>query len=177
MNRMRVKFVILCEDKQQEVFTRRFLRKRGIGSREVKAVTSPSAKGAAENWVRKNFVKELTTYRASTTSSALITMIDGDTIGVNRRIQQLKQECRNSEIPYKNDNEAVMIAVPTRNIETWIRFLNGYEVDEAVVYPKLQRQSYCQPAVNRLLEICNNQESITECSSLAIACEEYKSII
>ncbi len=176
VNRRRMKYIILCEDKQQEVFTRRFLKRKGIGSREIKPVRSPSAHGSAENWVRINFVKELTTYRASTTSSALITVIDGDTIGVKGRIQQLKQECRNNAIPYKNENEAVMIAVPTRNIETWIHFLNGNDVGEIMVYPKLQRQSDCQFAVDRLVDICNKKDPVIGCPSLVAACDEYKLI-
>ena len=48
MSIRRVKIVLLCEDSQQEAFTRRFLKGMGWNTRELRVEKSPSASGSAE---------------------------------------------------------------------------------------------------------------------------------
>lgn len=55
MSIRRVRIVLLCEDSQQEAFTRRFLEGMGWDTRELRIEKSPSAKGSAEQWVREGF--------------------------------------------------------------------------------------------------------------------------
>jgi len=63
MSSRRVKIVLLCEDSQQEAFTRRFLAGMGWNTRELRVEKSPSAKGSAEQWVREKFPSEIKVYR------------------------------------------------------------------------------------------------------------------
>ncbi|MBC1222176.1 hypothetical protein GNF10_06275 [Nostoc sp. UCD121] len=64
MNRRRVQIVILCEDKQQEVFARHFLKKRGfILDRNLRIEICP--KGAGEQFVRKRYPAEVKAYSTS----------------------------------------------------------------------------------------------------------------
>lgn len=63
MSIRRVKIVLVCEDSQHEAFTRRFLKGMGWNTRELRVEKRPSAKGSAEQWVRKNFSNELRIYR------------------------------------------------------------------------------------------------------------------
>jgi len=137
---------------------------------------SPLGNGSGEKYVRDSFTKELKYYRSRKAKAVFITMIDGDTLGVDGRIHQLRKECEKENIPFRNKEEAVSIAVPTRNIETWIHYLNGNDIDEQKRYSKLDRERSCQPAVDRLVEICDNKEPIRECSSLVAACEEYNKV-
>ncbi len=176
MTMRRVRIVLLCEDSQHEAFTRRFLKGMGWNIRELRVEKSPSAGGSAEQLVRQRFPKELQVYRDRKlrAASALIAMIDADSKGVPDRIAEFGNECKKREIPFRADDEAVGIAIPKRNIETWIHYLNGETVNEDDVYPKLDRERGCKPAVKKLVEWCKSTGLPTDApSALSAACEEY----
>jgi hypothetical protein len=180
MSIRRVKIVLLCEDSQHEAFARRFLEGMGWNTREIRVEKSPSAKGSAEQWVREKFPSELKSYRQRNpkAASALIVMIDADAREVRDRINEFEVECTSNGVPFRTQDEAVAIAVPKRNIETWIHCLNGQEVDEEKTYPKLDRKRSCQSAVNKLVELCKSTGLTANApSSLTAACEEYRNKI
>jgi len=158
MSKRRVKIVLLCEDSQQEAFTRRFLKGMSWNTREIRVEKSPSARGSAEQWVREKFSRELIIYRQrrQIAASALITMIDADSREVRDRIDEFENVCRSMAVAFREADEAVAIAVPKRNIETWIHYLNGRQVNEEDPYPKLQRERACKPAVDHLVELCHS---------------------
>ena len=176
MSIRRVKIVLLCEDCQQEAFTRRFLKGMGWNTRESRVEKSPSAGGSAEQWVREKFPNELSIYRhrRQLAASALIAMIDADLKAVQDRINELKNECEFKKIPFRTGDEAVGIAVPKRNIETWIHYLNGGFVNEDDSYPKLVRERGCGPGVTNLVKLCASTGLAADApSALLAACEEY----
>jgi len=156
MSIRRVRIVLLCEDSQQEAFTRRFLKEMGWNTRELRVEKSPSATGSAEQWVRERFPAELRVYRQRKhrAASALIAMIDADLRDVQDRIRDFEETCNSLHLPFRTDDEAVAIAIPKRNIETWIRHLNGEEVDERNIYPKLGRERECNRAALNLVRLC-----------------------
>jgi len=55
----RVQAVILCEDKQQEVFVRRLLVTMGWPKRNLRLETGAARPGFAEEFGRKQFPKEV----------------------------------------------------------------------------------------------------------------------
>ncbi len=176
----RVKIVLLCEDSQQEAFTRRFLKGMGWNTRELRVTKSPSAGGSAEQWVRENFPDELSVYRQrrNRAASALITVIDADKKSVQDRINEFEGVCNSRHIAFRTADEAVAIVVPKRNIETWICFLSGQPVNETDVYPKLKRERGCKPAVDHLVKLCKTAALSKDVPhSLAAACDEYGSRI
>lgn len=176
MSSRRVRLVLLCEDSQHEVFTRRFLRGMGWETRELRVERSPSARGSAEQWVRERFATELKAYRGrrSRATSALVTMIDADAGTVQDRINEMKDTCCTKQIQFRASDEAVAIAVPKRNIETWIHYLNGNPVNEEDEYPRLDRASECQDAVDALLRQCRPPGLGPDAPpSLTAACDEY----
>ena len=176
MSIRRVKIVLLCEDSQQEVFTRRFLKGMGWNTRELRIEKSPSARGSAEQWVREKFAGELSVYRQrqQRAASALIAMIDADTRSVQDRINEFEMACDSMQIGFRADDEAVAIAVPKRNIETWICYLSGCSVNEQDNYPKLKRERGCKPAVDHLVELCHSTGLATDApEALAAGCQEY----
>lgn len=178
MSARRVKVVLLCEDSQHEAFVRRFLRGMNCETRELRVEKSPS--GSAEQWVRSKFPVELKAYRhrQARATSALVTVIDADAGTVQDRINQLASACSSCRIPFRAAGEAVAIAVPRRNIETWIHFLRGRSVNEDEKYKKLERQSECRDAVDALLEQCRGAGLKPESPpSLVAACDEYRSRI
>lgn len=180
MSIRRVKIVLLCEDSQHEAFTRRFLKGVGWNIRELRVEKSPFAGGSAEQWVREKFSNELIVYRQrqNRAASALITMIDADNKNVQDRIDELKKACESREIPFRASEEAVAIAVPKRNIETWIHYLNGHEVNEKDNYPKLQMERSCKPAVDKLVQLCRSDGLAPDAPPALIAgCNEYRTRI
>ncbi len=179
MSIRRVKIVLICEDSQHEAFTRRFLKGMGWNTKEFRVAKSPSGGGAAEQWVREKFPNELKVYRQRRTraASALIAMIDADSKNVQDRINEFGNECKD-KTPFRTRNEAVAILVPKRNIETWIHYLNGEQVDEENTYPKLDRVRGCKPGVDKLVNLCQTTGLEPNApSALALACNEYSSRI
>ena len=180
MSIRRVKIVLLCEDSQHEAFTRRFLKGMGWNTREIRVEKSPSSLGSAEQWVREKFSDELSVYRQrrQKATSALIAMIDADTKSVQDRIIDFEAACNSRQIAFRAADEAVAIAVPKRNIETWIHFLSGESVNEENIYPKLNRERGCKPAVDRLVQLCRSTGLSPDAPySLATACDEYNARI
>lgn len=176
MSIRRVKIVLLCEDSQQEAFTRRFLKGMGWNTREIRVEKSPSALGSGEQWVREKFPHELMAYRQrrQRAASALIAMIDADTNDVQDRINQFERACDSIQIAFRTDGEAVAIAVPKRNIETWIHYLNAGPVNEQDAYPRLERERECKPAVDHLVELCHSTGLETDSPQALVAgCDEY----
>jgi len=176
MSKRRVKIVLLCEDSQHEAFIRRFLKRMGWNTREIRVEKSPSALGSAEQWVREKFPHELMAYRQrrQRAASALIAMIDADNRDVQDRINEFGEACNSMAIAFRTDGEAVAIAVPKRNIETWIHFLSGESVNEEDVYTKLNRERGCKPAVDYLVELCRTTRLTADAPhALALACDEY----
>ncbi|MBW2741735.1 MAG: hypothetical protein JRE64_23475 [Deltaproteobacteria bacterium] len=176
MSKRRVKIVLLCEDSQHEAFIRRFLKGMGWNTREIRVEKSPSALGSAEQWVREKFPHELMAYRQrrQRAASALIAMIDADNRDVQDRINEFGEACNSMAIAFRTDDEAVAIAVPKRNIETWIYYLRGRPVNEQDPYPRLERERECKPAVDHLVELCHSSGLATDAPQAMVAgCDEY----
>jgi hypothetical protein len=176
MSERRVKIVLLCEDSQQESFVRHFLEDMGWNTREIRLVKSPKASGSAEQFVRVNFPVELKRYRQRNqrAASSLIAIIDADLKDLQGRMSELKSECDDQHVKFREDSEAIAIAIPKRNIETWIHYLNAGDADEITDYPKLDSPRNCKSAVNRLTDLCRTTGLPQDVpSSLKEACIEY----
>lgn len=142
----------------------------------MRIVKSPSGRGSGEQWVREMYAKELKNYHRGHINYAFLAIVDGDKHGVQGRIQQFDNRCRELEIPNREPDDKAAIIVPTRNIETWIRYLEGNIVDETSSYPKLRFASECKTAVNRLLEYCKDAGLPNDApNSLQMACSEFRS--
>lgn len=173
-----VQVVILCEDSQHEAFARRFLKKAGNGLRVQRVEKSPKGRGSAEQFVRERYGKELSYYRhrAHRVGQALIVVVDGDGRDFGARVEQIESAAVNDGHAVRAQGERVAIFVPSRNIETWLAYLDGQNVNEEDEYPRLRRQRDCQRHVERLYQMC--QEGALRQSapqSLEAACTEYNS--
>lgn len=155
----KVRVVLLCEDQQHEVFVRRFLKADGWILRDLRPMVSPSGRGAAEQFVRERFPKELRELRSRGGERVyLIVMVDGDADGVRARKASLSKACAEQGVPPPRDSDNVLICVPTRNIETWLAYLAGDQVDESRKdYPRLTKPSDCVPLVNGLADMCRER--------------------
>lgn len=179
MSQRRVHIVILCEDKQQEVFAIHFLQKRGFTlDRNFRTEICP--KGAGEQFVREKYAKEVVEYRRQKNkrSGMLIVLIDADKKTVEERLKQLDDALIENSQQLRQPSEAIAIFVPKRNIETWIHYLQGTNVDEETEYTKFKKQSDCKQYLDQLVNQCyqgNLEENAPP--SLKAACGELQRIL
>ena len=181
LNRRRVGLVILCEDKQQEVFCRKLLIEMQWKLRRPPRIEiAPRGKGSAKKFVLQKFPDELAGYRAkrNKVNSKLLVVIDGDELGVKNTLKILSKSCEKESIEPRKNGEAVAIFVPTWNIETWLAYLDDQAIDEGNKhYPRLKKPSDCQSHVKNLAEMCRKKRLRKPApESLRTACEEYQNI-
>lgn len=179
MTYKQTQIVILCEDRQQEVFARKYFEARGIPRRKITPIVCPSGKQAGEHYVRERYAAEVATFRRKQRENrALVIVIDADTQSVANRLKQLDQQLESNSQPLRVNHERIAIFVPKRNIETWIAFACGETVDEETLYRKLVQESDCVPHVQHLAnEICPKGLPANAPDSLHRGCAELKRIL
>jgi hypothetical protein len=174
----KVQLVILCEDQQQSTFAFQYFIKRGFHPRKIRVEVNPKGKGSGEQYVRELYPREVAAYRNPRVTSVLAVVIDADRLSVNERLQQLDEALRTDDMPVRQDSEKIAVFVPRRNIETWIAYGQGQEVDEETAYPKLSRPGDCKPIVKTFVDdICQNDLASDAPPSLHHACVELARIL
>ena len=104
-----------------------------IARRDIDTQVAPRGRGSAANWVTQQYPGVLRLARSKRSQEGLgfLVIIDGDNVGVDKRREQLRAAAGQSS----SDEPRVAVLVPTRNIETWVRWLTGYDVNELQDYP------------------------------------------
>jgi len=175
-----IEVVVLCEDKQQQTFIRQYLISRGVLQGKIRTVRLP-LKGSGEQYVRKKYPLEVQTFRSKNYRSSLrlVVMIDADMETTEKHLQELAIELEKAGLTERQENEKIAIFVPKRNIETWIHYLMGQEVNETTEYLKFKNdESRCKPFVEKLAtEICPVGLPLNAPPSLHHACDELKRIL
>jgi hypothetical protein len=173
-----IRAVILCEDRQQEVFARAFLETCGI--RPLRVLVNPAGMGSGEQFVREKYPNEVQTFRSKFPAQPnirLVVMTDADTRTVTGRFQQLESALRDNGVPIRQPHDRIGVFIPKRNIETWIHYLKGRPVNEEEAYPYLDKQSECKPEVEALAR--NRRAPLPENAppSMRAACQELPRIL
>lgn len=180
MSQCRVQIVILCEDRQQEVFARYFLKKRGFTGR-FRAAICPKGSQSGEQYVRTQYLVEVKAYRQNRNrvSIGLVVLIDADTGTLQERLNQFAQALNEGSQQNRQPDEAIAIFIPKRNIETWIHYLQGETVDEEIRYSKFEKdEATCKPYVENLAEQCRSQNLPEDApESLQAACGELQRLL
>ncbi len=180
MSQRRVQIVILCEDRQQEVFARYFLKKRGFTGL-FRANICPEGSECGSDSVRKQYPVEVKAYRQNKNRVAigLVVLIDADTGTLAARLNWLASVLDEHEQENRGSNEAIAIFVPKRNIETWIHYLQGETVNEEDAYARFKNnEAVCKKPVEDLADRCYSQ-SLPENAppSLQAACGELQRLL
>lgn len=171
---MSAKVVLLCEDEQSACFARRFLKRRGFSSHDLREQIAPPGKGSAEQWVRERLPKEVMAFREKR-SLGLFVLTDADAHTVAERIETLAKKCREEHVSWREAEEPIMLIIPRRNIETWLAYLRGQDVDETLVYPKYAAEADCRDEVRGLDEMCKRRTLRQPAPpSLETACREFE---
>ncbi len=150
--------ILFCEDLQLRVFVRRLLLKRGWERRQIDEVPIPAG-GAGVSWLREELPRQLAAFRSrnARAQTSLIIGCDADEKTVAERIAWLEGGCTAAGVRLRAPDERVALAIPRRNIETWLRYLRGEPVNETEAFPKYETESDCRGEVALLSEICGNQ--------------------
>lgn len=170
--------VILCEDRQQELFARCFLEiYLDIHTNRFRVTHYPkTGQGSGEQSVRNKYVDEITTYRNQSNRKkiALVVFIDADHDTIEQRRRYLNQALSGKKLPAVQANENIAIFIPKYNIETWIAFLKGEMVDENTKYDHLPHQKEAKPYIKTLARNCKHGQLLPDHAppSLKAACEE-----
>jgi len=175
------KITILCEDKLQDVFVSRFLKKCGVGNRLYDVIDYPAGKGSGEQHVRERYAKELKAIRSRPASTVLIVVIDADDKTVQARHNTLDSEAKSASLEVRQNGEQIVHVIPKRHIETWLAYLDGNHVNESDEYkPRYEfhnRESDAHPLIDNLADHCRNRKDLTDApDSLVRACCEYERI-
>jgi len=177
LNRRVTDAVLLCEDGQHEAFARRFLVSCGLDRRRIRVEKAPRGRGSGEQWVRQAYAKEVGALRSAPhiKGRVLFVVIDEDTSATTARSAALAESLVQSGLKARLSDEAIVHAIPARNIETWLAYLGGAEVDEETSYQKLPRERDCASQATALKEMCD-QRSLRQPAppSLERACEEFR---
>jgi hypothetical protein len=180
MSQRRVQIVILCEDRQQEVFARSFLKKRGFTGL-IRPKICPPGSQAGEQYVRTQYLAEVKAYRQkrNQVSIGLVVLIDADTGTLEARLNWLASVLDEDAQEKRRSNEAIAIFVPKRNIETWIHYLQGETVNEEAVYAKFNNdEAVCKKPVEDLADRCYSQSLPEDAPrSLQAACGELQRLL
>lgn len=180
MSRRSIQVTVLCEDKQQAVFIRHCLISRGVNPIKIRAIINPHGQGSGEQFVRERYYQEVVDYRrkANMLSTVLVVLLDADTNTVEQRFKWLDKMLADDGQPKRQQHEKIAILIPKRNVETWIRYLQGNNVDETTVYQKLTREGTCKQQAQKLArELCPNGLPADSPPSLHTACEGLNLIL
>lgn len=133
--------IILAEDAVQQNLVRRYLQRCGHQSRECRFVPLPARgpSGSGEKYVRDQYPHQVQACRSSLGRQAtalLVVIVDADMETTQRRAAQLGNALQAAGMHARANDEPIVVLIPKRHVETWIRALLGNQVDEVTDYTK-----------------------------------------
>lgn len=132
--------IILAEDVEQQNLVRRYLQRCGHKSGlYFVPLAAKSPGGSGEKYVRDQYPRQVQAYRSALgrrASALLIVIVDADKVTTHHRASQLSEALAASEMEDRKKGELIVVLIPKRHVETWIRALLGNQVDEEEDYKK-----------------------------------------
>lgn len=115
--------VVLCEDQNHELFTRRLLEKLGERFRRTPRFLKTTS-GSGRQFVEKQFPLEFQAYlkRKQKMQIALIVLIDCDTLTFDATRKQLRESLDPDHRQAFDQTDCLLLLLPKRAVETWIDF-------------------------------------------------------
>lgn len=170
--------VLLCEDDPQHQLVRSYLKKCGLNAKEpslIPRVASREVHGGNVDWVIREFSRELTAcmQRHVRARTLLIVVVDADDFTISQRREHL---VASDTAPAE---DMLVVLIPKRHIETWIRSALGNEVNEKDNYKRpAPKKSEIKEAAGRIHGWAHNEpEPGQECvDSLRSSLPEWRRI-
>jgi hypothetical protein len=171
--------ILLCEDDEQERLVRAYLKRCGLRTlppslRPINA--SRQVHGGNVTWVLNAFPKELEACRkrhAAHAKTLLIVVVDADDLPVTERRSQLNNP---NEVSV---SDPVVVLIPKRHVETWIRAANNHVVNEIDDYKKpAPKKEEIREAANQIYGWArdNPKPGPTCVDSLRVSLPEWRKI-
>ena len=173
-----VRVTVLVEDRALERFAREVLLVLRFHRREMRFEVHPAGRSSAKQWVEKRYPVEMRTYRSKVKFQqiALLVGTEADEQTVAHRSRNLAAKLTDAGLAGRNDDERIALWVPKWNVETWILYLSGEDVDEEANYrTKLRDPDY--PAVAKAFVSrfhVSSDERTATLPSLEMAFEETR---
>ena len=125
--------ILLCEDDPHAQLVRRYLKKAGLDTNPpvfIPRNASREVHGGNVGWVLREFPRELVACRhrhSVNANTLLIAIVDADHFTVAQRRAEM--------VAFAND--PVVVLIPRRHVETWIRAVQDLEtIDETTDYKR-----------------------------------------
>lgn len=132
----RCEWLVLGEDRQHQNFVYHWLRGRGVPRAKIRLLPLSAGRGAGEQHVRQQYASQVEDLRRRNyLAAALVVVLDADVETVEAH--HLELAARIARTP----DDRVALAIPRRNIETWIRYLTAPPVDEETDYKRRERDA------------------------------------
>jgi len=132
--------IILAEDTIQQNLVRRYLERCGhTGPFRLVPLPAKGPGGSGEKYVRDQYPRQVQACRSSLGKRAaalLIVIIDADMEPTQHRWLQLSDALNSASLNDRRDDEPIVVLIPKRHVETWIRALLGGNVDEVTDYTR-----------------------------------------
>jgi hypothetical protein len=175
--------IILAEDREQQNLVRRYLERCGHGAGlRLVALPAKGPGGSGEKYVRDQYPRQVQACRSALgrrTSALLVVIVDADGETTQRRAKQLADALRTAEMEGCHYDEPIVVLIPRRHVETWIRALLGIRVDEDKDYKNPKPTSGeirgAAEALHRWTRL-NNNPTISPPASLTASLPEWKKI-
>ncbi len=128
--------IVLCEDNPQARLIREYLEICGNHGRVRSVVAARKMHGGNVGWVVEHFPQELHAcrQRSKRSKTLLIVMVDADDHTIVERRKQLLDRVITEEHEAVTGADPLVILIPKRHVETWIRAAIGEAVDEQQDY-------------------------------------------
>lgn len=117
---------ILAEGKRDQRFIREFLKRIGVGPREMIFAPVSDGHGSGKQRVLNSFADQVRVCRRRNTraTTSLVAMMDADEQSVDRCLHDLDRKLTETgQDRIDGDRDRVARLIPKRSIETWILFL------------------------------------------------------
>ena len=157
-------------------FIEAFLSYHGIKSRKMFVVSYPCGSGCGEAFVRREYPNEIRILQSTSyIRKVLIVCTDADKYDVKERERFLENEAKAVIPKWNRDIEPVIMWIPKRQIETWIRFLREEDVTEEMTFSHSGKPVSCKDEAERLALYCQDRIQIDDdkIRSIRFAKEEY----
>jgi hypothetical protein len=129
----RFQVVVLCEDGNHYHFVRGFVMKKHANATFVPRMPAPGH-GSGRAYVERHFHREVVETRKRTTRARtrLVVVVDGD----NDTLLETARKLESVSYQGATDENHVVVAIPRRNIETWMSHAAGHSVDETTNFKR-----------------------------------------
>jgi hypothetical protein len=171
--------ILLCEDDPQEQLVREYTKKCGLNTNRpyfIPCNASRAVHGGNVGWVIQEFPRQFHAcrQRQARAKTLLIVVADADDFTV----QQRRKHFEDAAVNIQTDDPLVLL-IPRRHIETWIRNALGTTVDESSSYKHPEpKRGEIQDAARRIYEWSRQcpQNGSSCVESLLIALPEWRKI-